>query len=211
MVRPVFRVAPLSEAVPMELSAPSSPAEDLVFPFDAEGSQRTPLPYEQSAAAAFESIRQLDAILEPTGDAQMTVSGNWAAAWRCKCCGRGWRGWWDAIGPGGCCKQCSKAATNAWTARSARRRWPGAAACRRRLTPHALTSPPPPPFRPQLARHVELACGGAHRVDPAALATVLQRLGYCAKLHDSVRLAAAAGCCSCCRWLLWHAPATAAL
>lgn len=76
MVRPVFRVAPLSEAAPMELSAPSSPAEDLVFPFDAEGSQRTPLPYEQSAAAAFESIRQLEAILEPTGDAQMTVSGN---------------------------------------------------------------------------------------------------------------------------------------
>ncbi|PRW58535.1 hypothetical protein C2E21_2841 [Chlorella sorokiniana] len=110
-MRPVLRFPPLTDAglaAPMELSAPSSPTEDLVFPFDAEGSQRTPLPYEQSAAAAFESIRQLDAILEPAGDAQS-----------------------------------------------------------------------------MLARHVELACGGAHRVDPAALAAVLQRLGYSAKLHDS--------------------------
>lgn len=84
-MRPVCRVAPLTEpglAEPMDLSAPSSPSspsEDLVFPFDGEGSQRTPLPYEQSAAAAFESIRQLEAILQPTSDAQMMVSCNSAA------------------------------------------------------------------------------------------------------------------------------------
>lgn len=51
-----------------------------------------------------------------------------------------------------------------------------------------LTLPPlPSPTALQLARHVELACGGAHRVDPASLAAVLQRLGYSAKLHESVR------------------------
>jgi len=32
---------------------------------------------------------------------------------------------------------------------------------------------------------VELASGGAHRVDCAALCTLLQRLGYSAKLHES--------------------------
>ena len=32
---------------------------------------------------------------------------------------------------------------------------------------------------------MELAAGGAHRVDPAALCSVLQRLGYTAKLHES--------------------------
>ena len=37
----------------------------------------------------------------------------------------------------------------------------------------------------QLARHVELAAGGWHRVDPAALAAVLQRLGYSAKLQEA--------------------------
>lgn len=54
--------------------------------------------------------------------------------------------------------------------------------------------PPPPPLEPsaaaavallQLARHVELAAGGAHRVDPTKLCQVLQRLGYSAKLHES--------------------------
>ena len=79
VMRPVLHFPPLTDAglaAPMELSGPSSPAEDLVFPFDAEGSQRTPLPYEQSAAAAFEAIRQLEATLEPTGDAQLMVSVN---------------------------------------------------------------------------------------------------------------------------------------
>lgn len=37
----------------------------------------------------------------------------------------------------------------------------------------------------QLARHVDLAAGGAHRVDPEALVAVLQRLGYSAKLHEA--------------------------
>ena len=51
----------------------------------------------------------------------------------------------------------------------------------RPLYPH---SPYPLPLL-QLARHVELAAGGWHRVDPAALAAVLQRLGYSAKLQEA--------------------------
>ena len=79
-MRPVCRVPPLTDAglaEPMDLS--SSPSEDLVFPFDGEGGSQRTLPYEQSAAAAFESIRQLEAILQPTSDAQMMVSCNSAA------------------------------------------------------------------------------------------------------------------------------------
>ena len=61
-------------------------------------------------------------------------------------------------------------------------------------TPLALPPPAPlplpdpaarPPLLPQLARHVELAAGGAHRTDPATLCQLLQRLGYSAKLHES--------------------------
>ncbi|KAL4430658.1 hypothetical protein ABPG75_005914 [Micractinium tetrahymenae] len=69
---------------------------------------KTPVPFEQSAAAAAEALHQLERLLAPSSDAEA-----------------------------------------------------------------------------MLARHVELAAGGAHRVDCAALCAVLQRLGYSAKLHES--------------------------
>lgn len=173
----------------MDLSAPGSPVEDLVFRFDAEGSQRTPLPYEQSAAAAFEAIRQLDAILEPTSDAEVMVSAQ-GGEWRrpARVCGSALHAA-PGIGPGGAADASSIAQRSCSTARSAAA---AGLACRRcrLLAPPSATSQPPlpqPSLASQLARHVELACGGAHRVDPAALASVLQRLGYSAKLHESVR------------------------
>lgn len=81
---------------------------DLVFPFEEVEVGKTPLPFEQSAAAAADAMDSLDHLLEPASEA-------------------------------------------------------GA----------------------MLARHVELACGGAFRCEPAALVGVLQRLGYTAKLHQS--------------------------
>lgn len=110
----VIKVGRVADPIQPE-SAPSSPMEcslaDMVFPMadmEQDEAAKTPTPFHLSAAAAADSLKQLDCILEPTGDAQM-----------------------------------------------------------------------------MLARHVELACGGAHRMDPANLAAVLQRLGYSAKLHES--------------------------
>jgi len=183
-MRPVCRVPPLTDA---GLAEP----EDLVFPFDGEGASQRTLPYEQSTAAAFESIRQLEAILQPASDAQMMVSGNSAA---------------DGAGAPvkplpmvggvgiGRRRHCNLRSSVPGAPMSRERRAAGAYLRRRRAPAAAahlpLTYAVSHPFLPalQLARHVELACGGAHRVEPGMLAAVLQRLGYSAKLHDSVCL-----------------------
>lgn len=142
-------------------SEPSSPMEcEYVFPFDEEDSVQTPVPWEQSAAAAVDSLRQLESLLEPATEPELMVSNAWQLPTR------------DRRPP----KALSDTPLQPAAAQLA-------AAAGRQAD---LTAPPlPPTCLPQLARHVELAAGGAHRVDCDALCAVLQRLGYSAKLHDS--------------------------
>ena len=56
----------------MECSLP-----DLVFPLEMSeaGHSATPLPYEMTAAAAAGAMRQLEALLMPSSDAEVMVGG----------------------------------------------------------------------------------------------------------------------------------------
>ena len=139
-----------------------------VFAFDGEGSVRTTVPFEQSAAAAFEAIRELEGLLEPASDAEAMVSAMHGRPGPDRPVQR---------------PRSPQPALACHALASADAHYP----CRRPAPPpphHHLAAHCPPAVS-QLARHVELAAGGAHRVDPAYLAAVLQRLGYSAKLHES--------------------------
>jgi len=47
---------------------------ELVFPFEEQEAGKTPVPFEQSAAAAMEAVGALDRLLEPTSPAEEMVS-----------------------------------------------------------------------------------------------------------------------------------------
>lgn len=78
-MRPVVCVAPLNESsgtsIANDCSSPmaSSPMDGLVFPFEEQEAGKTPVPFEQSAAAAAEAQQQLDRLLEPNSEAEAMV------------------------------------------------------------------------------------------------------------------------------------------
>lgn len=59
-----------------------------VFSFEEEvRSGKTPVPFEQSAAAAAEALHQLEQLLAPSSDAEAMVSGeSWLQVPQCMCC-----------------------------------------------------------------------------------------------------------------------------
>ena len=163
-MRQVVRV-PLAmdreEAASPPSSTRSSPMEDLVFALEQEpdAQQAHALPWEQTAPAAASTIQELQMMLGAKSEAENMVSCRGQQAARPMHAAHGQR----VVEP-------SPAKSHTRSQRPARP-----------LYPH---SPYPLPLL-QLARHVELAAGGWHRVDPAALAAVLQRLGYSAKLQEA--------------------------
>lgn len=88
----VLRLSPL-RCPSGAASAPSSPmriGSPEVFSFEEQdGSVHAPLPWEQSPAAALESLRELEACCQPACEAQLMVRAWWwgpGAIWQC--CGR---------------------------------------------------------------------------------------------------------------------------